>query len=203
MRNPKQLLPDQPVLLDRAISRIMRELVKIKWLTNIYGRAERRIKHENGRDKTYPAVYVGDAEYMNVLPDEKLGNYCFFDVPDYYTFYNGYAQHRQNKIKSPFRIVFWFDERTIFGYDQSNKDKLKHDVLTVLNQMVSPVIVTVGKICERPENVYKGYNGYNEIQDQFYMYPYGGFAIEGEIIFDEECLDSDGNIVEPCCCPEI
>lgn len=200
MKQPEQLLPSPPVMLDRAILRIMRELQRVGWLTNIYGRAERRIKKENGR-KTYPSVYTGDGQYLNMFPDTELGNYCWFDVPDYEVVNGQYMQHTQNTFKSPFRIVFFFDERTIFPYSISNKEKLKHDVLLVLRRMVGPTRFVVERICERAENVYKGYNGYDEIQDQFNMYPYGTFAIEGVIWFEEECVDGDGNIVPPCCCP--
>lgn len=201
MKQPEQLLPAQPVMLDRAILRIMNELQKLPWLINIYGRAERRVKRENGR-KTYPAVYTGDANYLNMFPDAHLQNYCWFDVPDYEEIHREYYLHQQNTYKSPCRIVFFFDERTIFNYSQSNKERLKADVLAILRRMTGQFPFTVTRICERAENVYKGYTGYDEIQDQFNMYPYGTFAVEGIIYFWDECFDENGNLIEPCCCPD-
>lgn len=200
MKQPSEYKPDTQVLIDRAIEPIRAAMEKLQWIDRAFGKSYREIKRENGIEKTYPAIYTGSAEYLNMFPDGHLGNYCFFIVDDPYTIASDkYYPFQQNSFKTTVRIVFWFDERKVFDYSKSNKELLKLQALNVLKRYVGSNVWSVEKIMERPENVYRGFNGYKEIQDQFCMYPYGLFSIECEVIFCEDCMDGEGNIIGACC----
>lgn len=151
----------------------------VSWLTHAYGKTQRIVKRIQGRDYYMPAIYTGDTEYLSMLPDARLGNFSFFDIPDAYRFpeYNRFAP---NKFFTPFRLVVWFDERTIWGPGMSNREQLKMDVLAVLGQVtLSDGGLWVEKVYERHENIYRGYS-LSEVDTQYLMVPYGGFAVEGE-----------------------
>lgn len=179
---------ENPVLLDKVLGQLQTALeANVSWLTHAYGKTQRIVKRIQGRDYYMPAIYTGDTEYLSMLPDARLGNFSFFDIPDAYRFpeYNRFAP---NKFFTPFRLVVWFDERTIWGPGMSNREQLKMDVLAVLGQVtLSDGGLWVEKVYERHENIYRGYS-LSEVDTQYLMVPYGGFAVEGELELSEECV---------------
>ena len=67
-----------PKLIDLALIDIQTHLTtKLSWLNFAFGRSEKLI---NADGKTYPAIYQGDNEYKDMLPDTDLGNYSFFEI---------------------------------------------------------------------------------------------------------------------------
>lgn len=150
---------ENPVLLDKVLGQLQTALeANVSWLTHAYGKTQRIVKRIQGRDYYMPAIYTGDTEYLSMLPDARLGNFSFFDIPDAYRFpeYNRFAP---NKFFTPFRLVVWFDERTIWGPGMSNREQLKMDVLAVLGQVtLSDGGLWVEKVYERHENIYRGYS---------------------------------------------
>ena len=180
---------ENPVLLDKVLGQLQNSLkANVPWLTNVYGKAQRLIKKDvQGRDMYYPGIYTGDTEYLSMLPDSRLGNFSFFDIPDAYRFPE-YNRDMVNKFFTPFRLVVWFDERTIWEPGVSNREQLKMDVLAVLGQTtLTDGGLWVEKVYERHENIYPGYS-LSEVDTQYLMVPYGGFAVEGELELSEECV---------------
>ena len=180
---------ENPVLLDKVLGQLCDALAaNVSWLTNVYEKAQRLIEKDvQGRDLYFPAIYTGETEYLSMLPDSRLGNFSFFDIPDAYRFPE-YNRYTVNKFFTPFRLVVWFDERTIWGPGVSNREQLKMDVLAVLGQTtLKEGGLRIDKVCERHENIYSGYS-LAEVDVQYLMVPYGGFAVEGELELSEECM---------------
>ena len=77
-------LKANPVLLDLVLQNIQETLLaKIDWLDYAFGRAYKNVKYENdGRKYIYPAVYVNDGEYIDMTPNDNLGNFTWFDIYD-------------------------------------------------------------------------------------------------------------------------
>ena len=187
----------KPVMLDRVIGEIQTGLTEnISWLDVAFGRAQRLTKMMNGKRIVTPNVYCGGwnghgpNDYIEVSPDSKIGNFSFFEVEDPQTIDAGpWAR----EIKAPFSLIVWFDLTRIYDSAANrNTEKLKADILRVLNGRagwhLSEGRVTVTRIYERAENIYRSYT-LSEIDNQFLMHPFAGFRFDGVLEFAELCVD--------------
>lgn len=179
-----------PELLDKIIGNIQQGLAdNLPWLDKAYGRAERLVKMTTSGKRIYtPNVYAGGNEYIELTPDSKTGNFCFFTVddPQDVTWERGFYAG----LKCPFSVIFWFDYRKIFGSaDNRNKEQLKKQIIDVLNGgfWLKNGSFYIDRIYELAENIYKGFT-IDEIDNQFLMAPYGGFRFTGELKINESCV---------------
>jgi hypothetical protein len=185
-----------PVMLDRVIGQIQDCLVaQIPWLDVAFGRSQRLTKMMNGKRIVTPNVYCGgwnghgENDYIEVSPDYKIGNFSFFEIEDPQTIDAGpWAR----SIRTPYSLIVWFDLTRVYGVETNrNTEFLKSQILHLLNGRygwhLSGGRVSVNRIYERAENIYRGYT-ITEIDNQFLMHPYGGFRMDGELYFDELCF---------------
>lgn len=203
-RNAKIVKKENPVLLDKVIQDIQEVLAdKLQWLNYAFGRAYKLVNYMNDGSKfIYPAAYIGNSEYLSLLPNDNLGNFCWFDLYD--------PQEISNKTRAFPQIsfngglVFWFNLNSIFPDSNAMyTEELKDEILKVL---MSPGIIKgqgqliVNEIHERFDNIYKGYileriydiysykgQGMQEIDKQFFMHPYYGFRFEFNLTMRELC----------------
>lgn len=197
-------MKDNPVLLDRILQDIQLGLKKqLPWLNYAFGKSYRLVEHKPNGDKyIYPAAYIGDSDYVSLLPNDNFGNFSWFDIYDPESVTEVFQSSPQFSYSGA--IVFWFNLDTIFSdADAIYTEEVKQQVL---NALLSPgLIKNTGKIkiknvYERFEFIYSGYsiekvyNSYayksENIQDldkQFFMHPYGGLRIEFEITTRELC----------------
>lgn len=177
-----------PVLLDYVLAEINGNLAsELTWLDSTFGKVQRLVKDEQGRAQYYPAVYTGAQEYLNLLPDGHIGNYCFWDIEDGQEL--EYIDRNYSDYTAKFGLVFWFDFRKVYGsgWMEYSIENVKADVLEALRaKSLRLSSITLTKFYEQAENIYKGYN-HNEIEHQFLMRPFGGFRLEGKINFKEQC----------------
>lgn len=203
-RNTNIPLKKQPVLLDKVVQDIQAALTdKLKWLDKAFGRAYKLVEHEEGGNKyVYPAAYVGNSEYVSLMPNDQFGNFCWFDIYDPQVVTSVVQSTPQFTFSGA--VVFWFDLNTIFAdsdamYTEEVKDEVVR-VLTTPGLITSTGRITINKIYERFENIYKGYSiekVYNDglykgqniqnMDKQFFMHPYGGLRIEFEMTTRELC----------------
>lgn len=185
------------VMLDRVIGEIQEGLIAgLPWLDVAFGRSQRLTKKVKGKNILTPNVYCGgwnghgENDYIEVSPDSKIGNFCFFEIEDPETIDAGpWAR----EIRSPFSLIFWFDLRRVYNEASNrNVEYLKGQVLHVLNGRMgwhlSEGRITVTRIYERTENIYRGYS-LSEIDNQYLMHPFAGFRIDGTLEFAEICFD--------------
>lgn len=186
-----------PVMLDKIIGEIQTGLVEnIPWLDVAFGRSQRLTKVMNGKRIVTPNVYCGgwnghgENDYIETSPDSKIGNFSFFEIEDPQTIDGGpWAR----EITAPFSLIVWFDLRRVYNEAENrNTELLKAEILRVLNGRAGWHLtngrVTVNRIYERAENIYRGYS-LSEVDNQFLMHPFDGFRFEGELQFDELCLE--------------
>ena len=178
---------ERPALFDRVVTSIQDTLAeRLPWLDHVFGVAERLIKEVEGVRRYTPNIYLGKNEYLCLLPDDRLGNFCFFvlDEPAEVQ----WARGERNRLTTPFSLVVWLDMRTYGDGDSRNREAVKGDVLRVLNGGLrlrnGHAIIT--KVYERAENVYTGFT-VDEVQNQFMMAPYAAFRFEGDMMIDEDC----------------
>lgn len=195
---------ENPVLLDKVLQDLQKALmIKLKWLNYAFGRAYKLIEHRPDGDKfVYPAAYNGNAEYVSLLPNDNFGNFSWFDVYDPQKITQVVQSLPQYSFKGA--IVFWYNLRTIYP-DESMlyAEEVKDEIIKVLT--TPGLITTTGRleindVYEQFENIYKGYsieriyNNYaykgenlQDIDKQFFMFPYAGIRIEFTLTTRELC----------------
>lgn len=188
------------ILVDAMIAELQQVLAaNFPWLDAAFGRSQRLTKRINGKNIITPNVYCGgwnghgDNDYIEVSPDSKIGNFCFFEVADPETV--EWNPRQLMEIESPISIIFWFDTRRVFD-EAANRDlsHLKNDILSLLNGRTGLVWhnrgqLVINRIYERAENIYRGYT-LTEIDNQFLMHPFAGFRFDGTIKISQPCIDT-------------
>lgn len=193
-----------PVLLDKIVQDIQDTLKeKLTWLNYAFGRAYKLVQHQdNGGKFIYPAAYVGNSEYVSLLPDDNYGNFCWFDIYDSQKI----TQVVQSTPQFTFSgaVIFWFNLDSIFSdndamYTEEVKDEIIR-VLTTPGLIKQTGRIEINEIYERFENIYKGYsiekiyNSYQysgqdiqSLDKMFFMHPYYGLRFEFTITTRELC----------------
>lgn len=193
-----------PVLVDKVIQNLRQNIAsKLSWLDVTFGRSYDMVEHEdNGEKFIYPAAYIGNGEYTSLLPNDKFGNFIWFDVYDPQSIVK--IRQQLSQIQFECAVVFWFNQKKIFGDDSFMYiEEVKDQILRILS---SPSIVKYGetllvtKVYEKPENIYKGYSLeklYNShlykgqniqfMDHQYFVYPYSALRFELNITTRETC----------------
>ena len=193
-----------PVLVDKVIQALRQNIAsKLDWLDTTFGRSYDMVEHEDDGGKfIYPAAYIGDGEYTSLLPNDRFGNFLWFDVYDPQDITTVRQQLAQ--IEFNCAAVFWFNQEKIFdASDFLYIEEIKDQILRALS---SPGMVkygetlTVSRIYEKPENIYKGYSleklynshlykGQNiqAMDHQYFVHPYGALRFELNITARETC----------------
>lgn len=195
---------EDPVLLDKILQDMQKSLMnRLKWLNCAFGRAYKLVEHRpDGNKFIYPAMYNGNREYVSLLPNDNFGNFSWFDIYDPQKITEVVQSLPQYTFSGA--IIFWYDLSSIYEDETvMHTEEVKDEIMRVLT--TPGLITTTGKlvindIYERFENIYKGYsiekiyNNYTykgeDIQDidkQFFMYPYAGIRIEFTLTTRELC----------------
>ena len=184
----QNMLKSSPVLLDRAIQSIQQYLlVRLPWLNNAFGRAHKITEQTDNDRFTYPAVYTGAGDYMSVLPNDTIGNFCWFDIYDPQRVINISPKHNQLSVNGA--IIFWYDLTTIYADDSHlYTEEIKNEVLKALTSNILPNTgkIEIDEIYERFENIYKGYST-ETVGKQYFLHPYAGLRIEFTLTLKELC----------------
>lgn len=195
---------EDPVLLDKILQDMQKSLMnRLKWLNCAFGRAYKLVEHRpDGNKFIYPAMYNGNGEYVSLLPNDNFGNFSWFDIHDPQKITEVVQSLPQYTFSGA--IIFWYDLSSIYEDETvMHTEEVKDEIMRVLT--TPGLITTTGKlvindIYERFENIYKGYSiekiynnytykgeGIQDIDKQFFMYPYAGIRIEFTLTTRELC----------------
>jgi len=175
-----------PYLIDRVVQELAEYLEdNITWLEYSFGRSQRLVRKQGGKDVAYPGIYSVSGEYISLLPNEATGNTSFFivDEPQQYLNWSGGAH---NRLKCTFSIVFWYDILKIYPATTAfDTEKVRNEILTVLR--TAPLTNASFRLTATSEkDVYRGY-ALDEVNLQHMMYPFHGLRIDGELTYTEDC----------------
>jgi hypothetical protein len=195
---------EDPVLLDKILQDMQKSLMnRLKWLNYAFGRAYKLVEHRpDGNKFIYPAMYNGNGEYVSLLPNDNFDNFSWFDIYDPQKITEVVQSLPQYTFSGA--IIFWYDLSSIYEDETvMHTEEVKDEIMRVLT--TPGLITTTGKlvindIYERFENIYKGYSiekiynnytykgeGIQDIDKQFFMYPYAGIRIEFTLTTRELC----------------
>lgn len=162
---------------------------KLPWLDYAFGRAYRLV--DNDKKIAYPAIYNGNAEYVSVFPNDRFGNFSWFDIYDPQEITPIIPTSPQYTLKGA--IIFWYNLSSIYpDAEVLHTEEVKSEVLKLLT---TPGIIKqsgrieVTRVYERFENIYQGFSVEKDqdVDKQFFMYPYAGLRIEFSITTRELC----------------
>ena len=175
-------------LFDMVIGSIEAGLEQhLPWLTNIYGRAERLVKEQGGVRRYTPNWYKGGDDYELLLPDQGLGNFCFFvmDEPEDVAWNVG----ERSRLQAGFSLIVWLDMRTVEDSDERNTEAVKAQVLRALNGGIRMRhgAFRIDEIYTRAENVFQGFTT-DEVDSQYLMSPFCGFRFHGVLNVMDVCV---------------
>lgn len=178
---------ENPVLLDKAVGEIQKKLLDgIPWLNTAFGLAQRTTKIINNVEYVIPTVYMGKRGYMEVSPDQDLGNYCFFLLDDpseiELSQYHG-------SVSVDCSIIFWFDFGKVFNRrDYRNLEQIKLDIFKALKDSYTDQgSFTIENLYEQSANIYKEFT-IKESDNQYHMHPFGGIRIDGTLTIKQLCF---------------
>lgn len=178
---------DKPVLLDKVLQDIQEALKdKLPWLDYAFGKSYKMAEHRpDGEKFIYPAAYNGNGEYVSLLPNDNYGNFSWFDIYDPQDIVDNIQSRPQFTFSGA--LVFWYDLNSIYEdksviYSEEIKDEIVR-LLTTPGFIKTNSRLTIDRIYERPENIYKGYAA----DKQFFVYPYFGLRIEFTLTTRELC----------------
>ena len=179
-----------PRLFDEAVGYLQQALqgdaMFSQYLDNIFGIAERTVKQINGRNYFSPSWFVNGYDYINLLPDDKLGNYVFFTLDEPQEI--EHEQGLQNRYTCGFNIILWAKFDSISDeYGDRNREAVKSDFLRVIEgAWMRRGYFHIDRIYERAENVFQGFTT-DEVDNQYMMQPYYGYRFHGEITISDIC----------------
>jgi hypothetical protein len=189
-------IKENPVLLDKVIQDIQATLKeRLLWLNNAFGKAHKLVGYTaDGHKFIYPAAYIGNSEYISLLPNDNYGNFCWFDIYDPQEITQVVQSTPQFSFSGA--IIFWYNLNSIYAdadvmYTEEIKDEIVRAITTpgVIKQIGR---IEINRIYEHFENIYKGYSyqgqeGIQGVDKQFFMHPYAGIRIEFQITTRELC----------------
>lgn len=179
--------PENPALIEKLVGAVQDQLINyFPWLTYAFGKAQKLVSLREGTPFVYPAIHISNGQYVSVLPDQDLGNFSFFTLEDPWTIPK-FSPHEFNIVRIPYGLVLWVNLDDVFNdHPDRNLELLKEDLIKFLTRKIVLKYgsLTIDKIYEKAENVYKGYS-LKEVDTQYLMHPYAGIRIEGEFIYIE------------------
>ncbi len=170
-----------PALIDNVLAEFQTKLeAELSWLDYSCGKVvEMKID-----DKPLPMIYVGDNRYKNVMPDQTLGNHCFFDIDNTYNFAE-WHKGKHSLIRATYGLVFWFDLSKIYP-DSLTRDveAVKQEILEVLSEKISLLTgsYTLESVQEGARLVFAKYAqpGYDE---KYLLHPFAAIRVNGQLTF--------------------
>ncbi|NQU52438.1 MAG: hypothetical protein HQ522_07850 [Bacteroidetes bacterium] len=186
---PTVPINDSPVFIDKAIGQMQTILkASLSWLDYSFGRAQKLVTTKDNQNYFYPGVHYGYGDYVNVLPDQELGNFSFFIVEDPQPI--EYNARSFNIAKLKYSLIVWVNLDKIFvGVKDRNSEEIKLQIMELITRtaFLNYGRFTIENIYEQSENIYKGYS-LKEIDSQYLMQPFYGFRFEGQLTLQEECV---------------
>jgi hypothetical protein len=170
--NPDILLITNPIGLDAVVQSIQQDIyLGLPWLQKSFGRAwEFKEIDTTGKVVKYPKCYIGEKEYLNVLPNDHLKAQSFIACKSEET-WPAFTDASMNSKERTLSIIFWFNLFEINpDRDMIFTEELKYEVEKVLkqNQWTKNIIAYYD---ERTDDIFSGYTIDDE-KTQYLMYPY-------------------------------
>jgi len=182
-------IPPNPIFVDYSIAELQTLVGSITWLTHSFGRSYTKEETRSGYLTKQPFVYKGSAEYLPVQFNDNLQAQSFFEVGSQ-TIVGEFDQFTVNYYEVPLGLIVWANLKKIDGTKGANyyfAEQLKKDVRDKLrNAMLVGGRIVIKSIDENIDNIFSNYT-FEQIDRQYFSYPYVAFKFNLELTIEEEC----------------
>lgn len=169
-------LRECPYLFDKVVQNAQKALgAKLEWLDYVFGLSERITRVIDGKKYTLPNIWTGGNDYMDLMPDQMKGNFCFFYLDEPVNWENG----RSNAV---LQLVVWYDTRDI-NRDLRDTERVKSQVVAALERVGG---IEVTAIYDRPTSVYKGFT-FDDSSAIALMHPFAGLRVTMNAYVETDC----------------
>ena len=185
----KQLLSGNAKMADLVFTEFAKKLMEqIPWLNIALG----AVKEIEEKGKAKPVLYTKRNEYVSVLPDEnRLGNYCFFDVNKNYEFVS-WHKSRAPIVKVKFGLLFWFDMSSFMTPNVYSIDRVVAYLSKVLWNYVNLTLGEYQIDTVNSDALYIFRKYYPVLKEKnILLYPYGAVRFDGLLTFSEAINEND------------
>lgn len=193
-KNPLTPLIPAPVNIDRPIQEMQVALSALPWLEKSFGRAfDAYVKGADDKILIYPQVWQGNGkDFLNVMPNDNLTSLCFFKVEDPIDVLE-FLPNEYSQMRARVSAIFWFNYSRIdpdaaigYPYVELLKGEAQRKLTNILFSPTSSLKIL--RVWEGADNVFRGYT-IDKVEKQELVWPFGGFRIECELTFNEDCPD--------------
>lgn len=180
-----------PVNVDRPIQELQQALAALPWIEKSFGRAFDSYKVVDGRPYIYPQVWQGPGkDLLEVMPNDNLKSQVFWRLEDPIAVVE-YVPDGYSQMRASVSGIFWFkytdiDDTLNYPFIELLKGSAQRAITTAL---LTDSSVEITRIWEGADNVYRGYT-LDKIAKQELVYPFGGFRIDCDLTFLENCPDA-------------
>ena len=160
----------------------------IPWLYIALGAV--KVIEEKGKGK--PILHRGKNDYVSVLPDEnRLGNYCFFDVDKNYEFVS-WHKGRAPLVKVKFGLIFWFDMSSFMTPNVYSIDSVVAFLSKVLWNDINLTLsqFQIDNVTSDALFIFKKYHPPLK-EKNIFLFPYGAIRFDGVLTFSEAINEDD------------
>lgn len=182
-------IPPNPIFVDYSIAELQTLVGSITWLTHSFGRSYTKEEMRSGYLTKQPFVYKGSSEYLPVQFNDNLQAQSFFEVGSQ-TIVGEFDQFTVNYYEVPLGLIVWANLKKIDGTKGANyyfAEQLKKDVRDKLrNAMLVGGRIVIKSIDENIDNIFSNYT-FEQIDRQYFSYPYVAFKFNLELTIEEEC----------------
>lgn len=194
--NPEIIIPNDAVGIDAAIGDVQKLLgSKTNWIQKIFGRCTVQVevmkqttdRAVKTKEYVYPQVYSKTGEPLNMLMNDNLDSYCFFNVLDPGEFIDYDSLSNQQFLKRKVSIIFWMNCPKIApGTLKPLNEEL---IISVVKALKNYMAFEFQDVYETYKKIFEGFT-IDENLRQYMKFPYSAFRIDGEIqfpLFAENC----------------
>ena len=194
--NPEIIIPNDAVGIDAAIGDVQKLLgSKTNWIQKIFGRCTVQVevmkqstdKSTKAKDYVYPQVYTKTGEPLNMMMNDNLSSYCFFNVLDPGEFVDYDALDDQQYLKRDVSIIFWMNcEKIAPGTKKPLNEEL---IISVVRALKNYQPFEFTNVYETYKKIFEGFT-IDENLRQYMKFPFSAFRIDGELsfpLFAENC----------------
>lgn len=185
MANYPIKIPSSPALFDTVALEARTKLkAAFSWLDEVYISSHAKVD-EDGR--YFPATEAQGGNYIDLRPDNNLGNYGFFELSQAQEL-DAVANHK-TILTAEFAFVLFFDYREVYpaDYDTRTVENIKSEFLIFFETIrLLSAQMTLTRVTTDKEQIYRGYD-VKEIVNKFLIRPFGAIRFEGEAVYRTTC----------------
>lgn len=181
--------PTTPVLIDLFLTEFNAKIVTLlPWLDNPLGQIQEISRHLDSRYVKVPAMHTDSGEYIDVLPDDKLTNYSWWQFSPIEL-----SGKNRAKVKVPAKLNMFLNLKQIYPTELNARKA--QNVIYEIEQIINKInlkysALRITKISTDKNTTYHGFN-IDQVDDKYFMHPYLTISISLDVYIKQNyCVNT-------------